>query len=630
MRFSAAAVGAMALVGSSVQLVSQDRSAAPPPTFRTGIDLVYVDVSVLDRDRRPVRGLQATDFVVREDGRTRPIAAFSAVDLPDSPAAAPVAWMREVPPDVVTNVVPREGRLVVILLDALPQHIPEAQRTAEAAVDQLGPGDLAAVVFAEVGTPQNFTADKRLLRDAVSRPYVRPDEDPDGQRGVCPCNVCGLNTIARVADAVRDVPRRRKMLLYIGSTLPGISTSIGCFAEVRKAREEVLQAAGLANLAIHTFDSNLLETLAPTAQRRDPPPLDRSGLVGAHLERQGNLMMYAGATGGRAIKNTNAPWEPMADVFAESGSYYVLGITPEGAKADGRQHKITVDVSRRDASVHSRRGYYAPMKPVAEPPRGKDAPSPSLVRALAGLWPETAMPLSVTAAAFAGDSKAASTVTVVLRAREPAVLGSARVSVLAGAYDRDGKALDEHLQTITVTPPRERATNELEYETIARLRLKPGRHEVRVAAEDAAHDLRGSVYTYVDVPDFANAPLSLSGIVLGATGAKPQNVLGDLLPVTPTAQRQFGSSRRITAFVRVYDTAGQESPVGMTARVVDGHGAVAFSQTATVRPQGSAPRSADYLLDLPLSTLAAGDYLLTIEAVREKHSVSRDLRFGVR
>src|SRR5215213_4812686 len=131
MRFSAAAVGAIALVGSSVQLVSQDRSAAPPPTFRTGIDLVFVDVSVLDRDRRPVRGLQATDFVVREDGRIRPIAAFSAVDLPDRPAAPPAAWMGEVPPDVVTNVVPREGRLVVILLDALPQHIPEAQRTAQ-------------------------------------------------------------------------------------------------------------------------------------------------------------------------------------------------------------------------------------------------------------------------------------------------------------------------------------------------------------------------------------------------------------------------------------------------------------------------------------------------------------------
>ena len=94
------------------------------------------------------------------------------------------------------------------------------------------------------------------------------------------------------------------------------------------------------------------------------------------------------------------------------------------------------------------------------------------------------------------------------------------------------------LQTITVTPP-DRAAKQFEYEAISRLRLKPGRHEVRVAAEDAANDLRGSVYTYVDVPPFRGiAPLSLSGrIVLGASAAKPGNVLGDLLPLTPTLHR---------------------------------------------------------------------------------------------
>ena len=152
-------------------MVSQDRST-PQSSFRTGVELVYVDVSVLDSDRRPVRGLEASDFVVREDGRPRPIAAFSAVDLPDPPVEPPVGWMRDVAPDVVTNLMPREGRLVVILLDAGPEHLPGAQRTAEAAVDQLGPGDLAAVIFSEVGTPQNFTADKRLLREAINRPFV--------------------------------------------------------------------------------------------------------------------------------------------------------------------------------------------------------------------------------------------------------------------------------------------------------------------------------------------------------------------------------------------------------------------------------------------------------------------------
>jgi hypothetical protein len=45
--------------------------------------------------------------------------------------------------------------------------------------------------------------------------------------------------------------------------------------------------------------------------------------------------------------------------------------------------------------------------------------------------------------------------------------------------------------------------------------LKTGRHEIRVAAENPERHLVGSVYTYVDVPDFAKDPISMSGVVLG-------------------------------------------------------------------------------------------------------------------
>ena len=38
------------------------------PTFRTGIDLVAVDVAVIDRNGRPVEDLRAPDFSVKIDG----------------------------------------------------------------------------------------------------------------------------------------------------------------------------------------------------------------------------------------------------------------------------------------------------------------------------------------------------------------------------------------------------------------------------------------------------------------------------------------------------------------------------------------------------------------------------------
>ena len=111
-------------------------------------------------------------------------------------------------------------------------------------------------------------------------------------------------------------------------------------------------------------------------------------------------------------------------------------------------------------------------------------------------------------------------------------------------------------------------------------------------------DLRGSVYTYVDVPDLRTLRCRRqeSFLIRVARSLRTSSVVCCRLPQQPNAR--VGSSRRVTAFVRVYDTTRQESPVGVTARVVDGHGAAAFSQTTNVRPAGIAPSSADYLLDL--------------------------------
>src|SRR5919106_162643 len=95
-------------------LLPQDQ-AQRPPRFRTGVDVVELDVTVLDRNRRPVRGLTAADFTVIEDGQPQEIVAFEAIDLP-IPDPASAAWLRDVAPDVRSNEV-TGGRLLVIVLD---------------------------------------------------------------------------------------------------------------------------------------------------------------------------------------------------------------------------------------------------------------------------------------------------------------------------------------------------------------------------------------------------------------------------------------------------------------------------------------------------------------------------------
>ena len=63
-------------------LAQQQPPPAQPPAFRTSVDAIQLDVSVLDKDRRPVRGLTAADFTVLEDAKPARIVGFSARNSP--------------------------------------------------------------------------------------------------------------------------------------------------------------------------------------------------------------------------------------------------------------------------------------------------------------------------------------------------------------------------------------------------------------------------------------------------------------------------------------------------------------------------------------------------------------------
>ena len=195
------------------------------PAFKTGVDLVQVDVSVLDRDCQPIRGLTAADFTVLEDGKERPIVQFSPVDLLGTPSASEgaAAWLREVGPDVVSNEVPLEGRVVVVLFHQSIRvaQQPQARRIATAAIDALGPADIAAVMHVINGVGQNLTRDRARLLAAINASFMgladteAALESSGGalSRGQCPEDRCSFEAITQIAESLRDVPRRKILLL---------------------------------------------------------------------------------------------------------------------------------------------------------------------------------------------------------------------------------------------------------------------------------------------------------------------------------------------------------------------------------------------------------------------------------
>ena len=68
-----AAVGLAGLVVASAQ---EPGTPGQQPTFRAGVDVIRLDVSVLDKNSRPVHGLTMADFTVLENGKPQKLVAL--------------------------------------------------------------------------------------------------------------------------------------------------------------------------------------------------------------------------------------------------------------------------------------------------------------------------------------------------------------------------------------------------------------------------------------------------------------------------------------------------------------------------------------------------------------------------
>jgi hypothetical protein len=129
--------------------------------------------------------------------------------------------------------------------------------------------------------------------------------------------------------------------------------------------------------------------------------------------------------------------------------------------------------------------------------------------------------------------------------------------------------------------------------------------------------------------------LSLSGIAVAASPARaaaPPDAFAGLLPIVPTAQRQFGKSDTVTAFVRVYqrlkDAGGL---VDVTARIIDATDRSVFQAAVSVPAERfSSYLASDYRLQLPIERLATGEYLLTIDARQGERTARTGLRFTIK
>jgi len=163
--------------------------------------------------------------------------------------------------------------------------------------------------------------------------------------------------------------------------------------------------------------------------------------------------------------------------------------------------------------------------------------------------------------------------------------------------------------------------------------VPPGRYEVRLAVR-TSNAKTASVYSYADVPNFASEPLTLSGLVLGATPAPrtaPRDAFADLMPIVPTARRAFGPGDRVIAFVRAYQHGTRRPlPAIVHFRFVDANDVTVVEDSRTVTADAFQNGAMDILLPLPLERLHAGEHLFAVDVTAGDRTVGRSLRINVK
>ncbi len=273
-------------------------------TFRSGIELVNIGVTVADKKGNLVTDLTAADFEVTEDGRKQTVTYFAAGD--------------RVGPELHLGV----------LLDVSESMGEDIRFTRTAAIKFLNTltdaVDITVVDFdSQVRVGRYGQADFARLVERIRQ------QKTDG-------NTALYDAIGVYLDGASDQRGRKLMLLYTDGGDTRSALRFGELLNLLKASDATVYVVGQ------------LEHQTQSSKANQRPILQQ----------------IAEATGGQAffplsVKSLDVVYER---VLAEIRAQYTLGYLSTNDKPDGSWRKVEVRVVRKDGGdyrVRSRKGYYA-------------------------------------------------------------------------------------------------------------------------------------------------------------------------------------------------------------------------------------------------------------------------------
>jgi Ca-activated chloride channel homolog len=296
-----------------LQVALSTGTQRPPGSFRTTVDLVSLNVTVLTASHEYVGDLGAEDFVILENGVPQQVRYFATTSVPLA---------------------------VALLLDSsasMEQTLGSAQEAAVGFTRTIHPNDLVSVIDfdSRIEVAQAFTADRHALERGI--------------RGITAGGATALYNAVYIALAeLKKITRptdesgiRRRAIVLL---------SDGDDTASLVAFDEVLDAALRSDTVIYTIGLGINENAGAR---------NRGEQHGAFLLRR-----LAEQTGGRAF----FPTEPKdltaiyATIRQDLAQQYSLAYESSNRERDGAWRRIGVRVNRPSVVVRTRQGYFAPTR----------------------------------------------------------------------------------------------------------------------------------------------------------------------------------------------------------------------------------------------------------------------------
>ncbi|HEY7286017.1 MAG TPA: VWA domain-containing protein [Vicinamibacterales bacterium] len=635
-----------------------------PPTFRTGINFVRVDVIISDKNGNPVGDLQQSDFDLTEDGKPQKIESFKLIKLDGGTADAMKEPVKQIRTDYdeEAEAARDDVRLFAFFLD--DYHVRRGAsmvargQLAKFVATQLGPSDMIGVMYplestASVRMTRNHEAVEKGLQQFLGRKYeYEPKNQFEEKYAYYP-----TETVERIRVQV-SLSAIKSLIVHMGSLKEGRKTLIlvsegFTYMVPPQMRSANAQMPGLGNPNAYnpnagTNDINEdraswsasmdlesdLRDIYDAANRNNVAiySVDPRGLAGFEFDinesvgfqtdskylnsTMDTLRTLSENTDGRAIVNRNDIAAGMQQIARDSSAYYLIGYNSSQAPSDGKFHEIKVKVKRPGVQVRARKGYWAmtaqdtaralnPSK-ITPPKPVENALNAAVTRpssaAVVRTWVGTTRgDNGKTRMTFVWEPIQKAPGDAASSRSEPA----ARVSLMA--VGTDGSPFYRGKIEAGAAAGSPGQVNVSRGGTVS-FDVNPGKVQLRVSVEGASSQVLDTETRELTVPDLTG-PQALLGTpaVFRARTLRDYQALKTDAGAMPIATREFSRTDRILVRVPTLGPAG--TTPALSVHLLNRAG----QAMSEIQPTPS-PKEGEQQIDVPLSGLAPGEYLVEIKA----------------